>query len=253
MPPGRVLIEACVDSVPSALAAEAGGAERVELCDNMIEGGTTPSAGTVAEAKARLRIPVFVMIRPRGGDFLYSDVEYAVMRRDIAHARTLGADGVVLGLLDPGGNVDVERTAALVDAARPLPVTFHRAFDVSRDPEESLEALVRLRVERVLTSGQAPTATEGAELIARLVRQAAGRIGILPGCGLDETNVREFVARTGVNEVHVRGTSPVRTTMVHRNPRISFRAAVDGDDSVLEVTDSARIHAMARRLRGEEA
>jgi copper homeostasis protein len=247
---GRILIEACVDSVPSALAAEAGGAERVELCDNMIEGGTTPSAGTIAEAKARLRIPVFAMIRPRGGDFLYSDVEYGVMRRDIGHARALGADGVVLGLLDRGGAVDVERTAALVEAARPLPVTFHRAFDVARDPEEALEALIRLGVARVLTSGQAPTAPEGAALIAGLVRQAGERIGILPGCGLDETNLREFVGRTGAREVHVRGTSPVRTEMAHRNPRISFRAAVDSDDSVLEVTDAARIRAMARRLEG---
>lgn len=253
MPGKRVLIEACVDSVPSALAAEAGGAGRVELCDNMIEGGTTPSAGTIAEAKARLRIPVFVMIRPRGGDFLYSDVEYDVMRRDIAHARALGADGVVLGLLDRGGRVDAERTSALVDAARPLPVTFHRAFDVARDPEEALETLVGLRVERVLTSGQATTAPAGAALITRLVRQAAGRIGILPGCGIDETNVRELVDQTGTHEVHVRGTSPVRTGMAHRNPQISFRAAVDGDDSVLEVTDASRIRAMALRLRGEEA
>jgi len=249
-PPDRVLIEACVDSVPSALAAETGGAGRVELCDNLIEGGTTPSAGTIAECRARLRIAVFVMIRPRGGDFLYSDVEYDVMRRDIAHARTLGADGVVLGLLEADGRVDVERTRALVQAARPLSVTFHRAFDVARDPEAALDSLVGLGIDRVLTSGQAPTAPEGAVLIAHLVRRAAGRIGILPGCGIDETNVRELVAQTGAREVHVRGTSPVRTRMAHRNPRVSFRAAVDGDDSVLGVTDVERIRAMARRLDG---
>ena len=248
VPELRVLIEACVDSVPSALAAEAGGAGRVELCDNLIEGGTTPSAGTIAEAKSRLRIPVFVMIRPRGGDFLYSDVEYGVMRRDIAHARDLGADGVVFGLLDRDGTVDVERTRALVDAARPLPVTFHRAFDVARSPDDALEVLVGLGVERVLTSGQAPTAPEGAALIAGLVRRAAGRIGILPGCGIDESNVREVVAQTGAREVHVRGTSPVRTRMAFRNPRVSFRAAVDADDSRLEVTDAGRIRAMAERL-----
>ncbi len=248
MPEPRVLIEACVDSVPSAMAAEAGGAGRVELCDNMIEGGTSPSAGTIAEAKARLRIPVFVMIRPRGGDFLYSDVEHDVMRRDIAHARDLGADGVVLGLLDRGGAVDVERTRPLVDAARPLPVTFHRAFDVARDADEALDALVALGVERVLTSGLAPTAMEGIALIARLVQRAAGRLGILPGCGIDETNVQGLVDQTGVREVHVRGTSPVRSLMAFRNPRVSFRAAVDGDDSLLEVTDAARIHAIARRL-----
>ena len=244
----RVLIEACVDSVPSALAAEAGGAGRVELCDNMIEGGTTPSAGTIAECRARLRIPVFVMIRPRGGDFLYSDVEYEVMRRDIAHARALGAAGVVLGLLHADGTVDAARTRALVEAARPLPVTFHRAFDVARDPDQALDALVALGIERVLTSGQAATAAEGAALIARLVQKAARRIGILPGCGIDDTNVRELVAETGAREVHVRGTSPVHTGMAHRNPRVSFRAAVDADDSVLEVTDAARIHAIARRL-----
>jgi copper homeostasis protein len=248
MPEAHVLIEACVDSVPSALAAEAGGAGRVELCDNLIEGGTTPSAGTIAEAKARLRIPVFVMIRPRGGDFLYSDVEYDVMLRDVAHARALGADGLVLGLLDRSGAVDVERTATLVEAARPLPVTFHRAFDVARDPEEALDTLIGLGIERVLTSGQAPTAPEGAELIARLVQWAAGRIGILPGCGVDETNVRELVAQTGAHEVHVRGTSPVRSQMSFRNARVSFRAAVDGDDSVLDVTDAARIRTIARRL-----
>jgi copper homeostasis protein len=247
--PHSVLIEACVDSVPSAVAAEAGGAGRVELCDNLIEGGTTPSAGTIEDCRSRLRIPVFVMIRPRGGDFLYSDVEYDVMRRDIAHARALGAHGVVLGLLDRDGAVDVARTRALVDAARPLPVTFHRAFDVSRDPAAALDALIGLGVERVLTSGQAPTASEGAELIAEMVRRAAGRIGILPGGGLNENNVAGLVARTGVREVHVRGTSPVRSGMAFRNPRVSFRSPVDGDDSVLDVTDAARIRAVDEALR----
>jgi len=243
-----ILIEACVDSVTSAVAAEQGGAGRVELCDNLIEGGTTPSAGTIEECKARLGIPVFVMIRPRGGDFLYSELEYAIMRRDIAHARALGADGVVLGLLDPDGTVDVARTRVLVEAARPLPVTFHRAFDVSRDPLEAFDALAGLGIDRVLTSGQAPTAPEGAELIAALVRRAAGRIGILPGCGIDETNARDLVARTGASEVHVRGTSPVPSGMAYRNPRVSFRSAVDDDDSVLDVTDAARIRAVARSL-----
>jgi copper homeostasis protein len=234
------------------MAAEAGGAGRVELCDNLIEGGTTPSAGTIAECRARLRIPIFAMIRPRGGDFLYTDVEYAIMRRDIAHARSLGADGVVLGLLRPDGSVDVERTRALVEAARPLPVTFHRALDVARDADQALDALIALGVDRVLTSGQAATAPEGAAVIARLVRRAAGRIGILPGCGIDETNVRRLVADTGAREVHVRGTSPLRSGMAHRNPRVSFRSAVDGDDSVLEATDAGRIRTMANLLAGPE-
>jgi len=127
-------------------------------------------------------------------------------------------------------------------------VTFHRAFDVARDADEALTTLMSLGIERVLTSGQAPTASEGAELIARLVQRAAGRIGILPGCGIDETNVRELVTQTGAREVHVRGTSPIRSLMGFRNPRVSFRAAVDSDDSVLDVTDAARIRAIARRL-----
>ena len=248
MTPARILIEACLDSVPSALAAEAGGARRIELCDNLVEGGTTPSAGAIELCKARLSIPVFVMIRPRGGEFLYDEVEFELMRRDIAHAKRLGADGVVFGLLTPDGRVDVPRTRALVEAARPLPVTFHRAFDVARDPDEALEALIEIGVARVLTSGQQATAPEGGELIRRLVERAQGRIGILPGCGLDETNVREVVERTGVREVHVRGTCQVKSAMQYRNPRVAFRSPSEPDDFLIEVTDAGRIRAIAERL-----
>jgi copper homeostasis protein len=245
-----VLIEGCVDSVPSAMAAEKGGAGRVELCDNLIEGGTTPSAGAIAECKARVRIPVFVMIRPRGGDFLYTEVEYAIMRRDVAHAKSLGADGVVLGLLQADGTVDVERTRLLVDAARPLPVTFHRAIDVARDAAEALDALIALGIDRVLTSGQAPTAVEGASVITSLVRRAAGRIVVLPGCGIDDTNAQRLVADTGVREVHVRGSALQPSAMVHRNRRILFRSPIPVDDLALEVTDEDRVRRIATALRG---
>ncbi len=241
MPDPRVLIEACIDSVESAVAAEAGGARRVELCDNLIEGGTTPSAGTIAECRARIGI---------GGDFLYSEVEYEVMRRDIAHAKAFGADGVVLGLLKRDGTVDVDRTRPLVDAARPKAVTFHRAIDVARDPEEALDALVSMGVDRVLTSGQAPTALEGAGVIAGLVRRAAGRIVILPGGGVNEGNVLQVMAETGAREGHVRGTSAVGSAMAHRNPRVSFRSTIEADDFVLKVTDAERIRRMARLLAG---
>jgi copper homeostasis protein len=237
----RVLLEACVDSVESAAAAEAGGAGRVELCDNLLEGGTTPSAGAIAACVERLSIPVFVMIRPRGGDFLYSDGELDVMRRDVEQAKRLGAHGVVLGLLRPDGTVDVERTRARVEAARPREVTFHRAFDVTRDAAEALEALVGLGVERVLSSGQAPTAGEGLPLLASLARRAAGRIGILPGGGVDEENVARIVGETGVAEAHVRGTTLRPSGMEYRNPGIDFGGRVAAVDDAREVTDPVRI------------
>ena len=247
--PADILIEACVDSVASGVAAERGGAHRLELCDNLVEGGTTPSAGAIAECRKRISIPLYVMIRPRGGDFLYSDVEFEVMRRDILHATQLGADGVVLGLLQPNGTADAVRTAALARAARPLDVTFHRAIDVTRDPEEALDALIAVGVDRVLTSGQASTALQGAAVIARLVRHAAGRIVILAGGGIDEKNALAVVKRTGVQEVHVRGTSRRKSGMRYRSRRVVFRSAQKPDDYVLEVTDEARIRKIVRRLK----
>jgi len=179
------MLEACVDSVESALSAQAGGADRVELCDNLLEGGTTPSAGLIALCCARLRIPVHVLIRPRGGDFVYSDLDLDVMRRDIAVARQHGAQGVVFGILLPNGAIDVPRTRSLIAAARPLRVTFHRAFDFTADPDQALDDLITLGVDRLLTSGQAATALEGIGMLARLVRRAAGRIAIAAGGGKD--------------------------------------------------------------------
>src|SRR5688572_20212403 len=149
-----VTMEVCSDSVEGARAAQQGGAQQVELCDNLIEGGTTPSAGTIAVARQQLDIELNVMIRPRGGDFCYSELEFEVMKYDIQQARQLGANGVVIGLLNGDGSVDRERTEALVKLARPLRVTFHRAFDMSRDPQTALETLIELGLDRVLTSGQ---------------------------------------------------------------------------------------------------
>jgi copper homeostasis protein len=208
------LVEACVDSVESAMAAARAGANRLELCANLAEDGTTPSAGAIAECRRRVSIPLYVMIRPRGGDFVYSDMDFEVMHRDIAHARQLGADGVVLGLLERNGRVDAVRTAALVRAARPLDVTFHRAIDAARDLTEALEALVMAGVDRVLTSGRARTARQGAPLIARLVQRAGDRIAVLAGGGIDAGHVRSLVRRTGVKEVHLRGTDPARVRRV---------------------------------------
>jgi copper homeostasis protein len=251
MPKPEILIEACVDSVESAMAAETGGAGRVELCADLAEGGITPSAGTMAECRDRIRIPLYVMIRPRGGDFLYSDTEFAVMQRDIDQARALGADGVVLGLLTRDGEVDAARTRALVEQARPLDVTFHRAIDVCRDPAKALNTLMALEVDRVLTSGQAPTALAGARLIAKLVDQAGRRLVVLPAGGINETNARRVVDRTGARELHVRGVTPVESAMQYRSKRVSFRGKQLPDDFVEERTDAGRINAIRTALREE--
>ncbi|HEX6069350.1 MAG TPA: copper homeostasis protein CutC [Longimicrobiaceae bacterium] len=244
--PPAVLVEACVDSVESALAAQAGGAGRVELCDDLVEGGTTPSAGMIELCCERVGIPVFVMIRPRGGDFLYSDAEFEVMRRDVGRAAALGAAGIVLGLLRADGSVDVERTRRLVEEARPLPVTFHRAIDVSRDTDEALDALLALGVDRVLTSGRAASAEAGLDVIARMVQRAAGRIVVLAGGGVKEENVGRIVAGAGVREVHVRGTVVRPSAMTYRNPAVDFGGRTAVPDSLLEVTDRARLERLVR-------
>ena len=163
-------IEICVDSVEGAIAAERGGADRVELCDNLLEGGTTPSAGCIKLARARIRIGLQVIIRPRGGDFLYTPTEFEVITEDVCTAKSLGADGIVIGCLTAAGDIDLERTRALIALARPLNVTFHRAFDMCRDPKRALEELIELGVDRVLTSGQESTCLEGQELMAQLHR-----------------------------------------------------------------------------------
>ena len=199
-----ITIEAAVESVETAVAAEGEGAGRIELCANLGVGGTTPTADLIAAVLEKTQLPVFVMIRPRGGSFVYSTAEIAEMTRDIERARTMGIGGLVTGVLEPDGGVDVDRTRSLVESAAGLPVTFHRAFDRVRNLPDALEQLVEIGVTRVLTSGGAPTAVDGASAIAALVAQARGRIVILAGGGVREHNVRDLVTRTGVGEVHSR-------------------------------------------------
>src|SRR5689334_18602967 len=196
-------IEICVDSVEGAIAAERGGADRVELCDNLLEGGTTPSSGAIKLARRKIRIGLQVIIRPRGGDFLYSDLEIEVMAEDVQLAKTLGADGVVIGCLTATGDIDKARTRHLIELARPLNVTFHRAFDMCRDPRQALEDLIELGVDRVLTSGQESSVLEGLDLICQLHQQAKDRIIIMPGGGLTAQNIARIVQASGVTEVHL--------------------------------------------------
>lgn len=199
-----IIVEACVATPEEALDARAGGAHRIELCANLAAEGTTPPGGRIRACVSRVTLPVFVMIRPRAGSFIFADDEIAVMLRQARQARTLGARGLVVGALDPRGRIGAPAVAALVREAQGLPVTFHRAFDQVADPEAALDELASLGVSRVLTSGGAPTAMEGAAMLARLVRLAADRIVVVAGGGVRAHNVREIVARTAVREVHGR-------------------------------------------------
>jgi copper homeostasis protein len=197
-----MVLEICVDSVESAIAAQSGGAQRLELCSDLLEGGITPSHGLMAQVRRRIGIDLFVMIRPRGGDFCYSDEELELMAEDIRHARTLGADGVVLGVLDEQAHVDVARTHALVELAAPLPVTFHRAIDMTPDPRAAVESVICAGARRILTSGGAAKATEGTETIARIVDAAGERIGVIVGGGLNARTAVPIAQATGASEFH---------------------------------------------------
>jgi copper homeostasis protein len=245
-----VLVEACVDSVASALAAERGGAKRLELCDGLHDGGTTPSAGMISAVKIAVRIPVYVLIRPRGGGFVYTDEEVGVMRLDVEAARMLGADGVVIGALSREARVDIERVKLLVAGAAELPVTFHRAFDLARDLDEAAEALARNGVSRVLTSGGAAKAVDGIERIAALAGRWSSDIEIMAGGGVREENIREIVERTRVHEVHVRGTRLARTLMTPRRDAIRLRKPLPEDEGAWEETDEQRINALVRLANG---
>ena len=212
----RLLLEVAANSVASACAAQAGGAGRVELCAALELGGLTPSQATIALARERLRIPLYVLIRPRAGDFLYDDPECEAMRRDIETCAALGCDGVVLGVLDADGDVDVARCRALMAAAGGMGVTFHRAFDLARDPRRALETVAALGCERVLTSGGQASAMEGAALIRALVAQAAGRVSVMPGAGVDAGNLAALAAATGASEFHASAKRQLPSGMRHR-------------------------------------
>jgi copper homeostasis protein len=238
---GSVLVEACVDSVESALAAERGGARRLELCDNLADGGTTPSAGMIAAVKGAVRIPVFVIVRPRGGGFVYSNAELDVMRRDVEVAVTLGADGVVVGVLRPEARVDTHRLQTLVAAAQGLPITFHRAFDLVSDQHEALDMVAAAGVSRILTSGGASTAIEGADMIASLVRAAGARLTVVAGGGIREEHVIDLVRRSGVREIHIRGTTLRHTRMTPASSHVRFRKGLPEDEGAWEETDESRV------------
>ncbi|MFZ0953782.1 MAG: copper homeostasis protein CutC [Candidatus Sulfotelmatobacter sp.] len=233
----RILIEVCVDSVASALAAERGGAGRVELCSDLLEGGVTPSAGLIELVRARTSIGLQVMIRPRGGDFCYTPEEFETMKRDIIAAKKLGASGVVVGILGADGSLDIERTRELVELARPLNVTFHRAFDMSADLFRALESICATGADRLLTSGGKKTALEAVQQIARLVEAARGRVAIMACGGINNQNAASIIEQTGVREIHVGLRSPVTSPMLHRNLELSMGTVAGGEYQRFQVLE----------------
>jgi copper homeostasis protein len=215
-----VIYEICVDSVQGVRAAKAAGAHRVELCANLLEGGTTPSRGTIKTARGIPGIKLHVIIRPRGGDFLYDEDEIASMAADIDTAKAEGADGVVIGLLTADGEVDVPRTRELIARARPLSVTFHRAFDMTRDPFAALATLIELGADRILTSGQEASVLEGLPLISELIRRAGDRIIIMPGGGFTPRNAERIIAEARPKEMHFAALEPEAGGMQFRRGHV---------------------------------
>ena len=241
-------LEICVDSVQSAMVAQAAGASRVELCGNLPEGGTTPGYGTIVSARNNLRIGLHVIIRPRGGDFLYSELEYDIMRREIDICGEAGVDGVVLGILKSDGSVDIERTARLIEGAKPMSSTFHRAFDMCTDPVSGLEDVIASGADRLLTSGQKNSAEEGSGLIRDLVMQAGQRIIIMPGSGINEANIEVIAKITEAKEFHLSARKVIESEMIFRKEGITMSGSPGYNEFSIKVADPEKIKNIIRIL-----
>ena len=225
-------IEVSAYSVQWAIDAQKAGAHRVELCDNIYEGGTTPSIASIELARKHLNIELYVIIRPRGGDFLYSDIEFKTMKRDIELAKSAGVDGFVFGILNMNGSIDIKRTKELVGLSKPKKVTFHRAFDVAKDPFNALEDIILCGCDRILTSGQKNVVADALPLLSELVKKAGNRISIMPGSGVNENNILEIKKKTGAYEFHLSGKKTVQSKMNYINKNVSFNA--NGHSSIPE-------------------
>jgi copper homeostasis protein len=236
-------LEVVVYNVASALKAEEGGADRIELCDNPAEGGTTPSIGVIEVVRRNVNLDLHVMLRPRGGDFFYSNDEFHAMKRDLYQAQKISIDGIVFGILNTDGTIDKKRCKELILKARPLKITCHRAFDMTPDPYQALEDCIECGFDRILTSGQKPTAPEGAALIEALIKKANGRIVIMPGAGINEDTVASLVQATGATEIHFSATAFRDSPMTYRNEAIASMGT-DQSEFKLRVVDPARVRKM---------
>lgn len=241
--------EICTNSVESCMAAQAGGANRVELCAGIPEGGTTPSYGEMAVAREVLtKTKLHVIIRPRGGDFLYSAIEVRTMLKDIEIARQIGVDGVVFGCLTADGEIDILVMQELMRASVGLSVTFHRAFDVCRDGRKALEQIIELGCNRILTSGQQPNAEAGIPFIKELQQQAAGRVILLAGCGVNEKNIHRIASQTGISEFHFSARESIKSEMQYKNEAVSMGGTVHINEYERMVTTEERVRKMRSLL-----
>lgn len=241
---GKPLIEICLENAESVITAEKGGADRVELCSSLFEGGLSPSLGTLIVARRHTHIPISVMVRPRGGDFCYSDIEYEVMKEEVRLFKENGADSIVFGVLNPDGTVDRERTEELVSLSRPLPVTFHRAFDMTRDPFEALETLISIGVDRILTSGQEASVVEGLDLLSALIKRAGERIIIMPGCGITERNYRKIDDTLHAREYHVHLPYEYPSKMTFHPGHIYMGGMLRQSEFLLSSTSRSRVESI---------
>ena len=242
-------IEICANSVESAIKAQEGGAYRVELCAGIPEGGTTPPFGDMRMARQMLhQTKLHVIIRPRGGDFLYSPLEQEIMLHDIKVARQLGADGVVFGCLTAEGDVDMVAMKKLMNAVGDMNVTFHRAFDMCKDPFKALEQIIELGCTRILTSGQESNAVKGIPLLKELVKQADGRIIIMPGCGVNPGNIKQIAEETNATEFHFSGRSSYESDMIFRNPKVSMGGTVKIEEYQRDITNPEIVKAALAEL-----
>jgi len=234
-------IEICVEGIDGLVAAQNAGADRVELCASLVEGGLTPSLGTIRQALAVARIPFHVIIRPRGGDFLYSELEFETMLADVVALRAMGVAGVVFGCLTADGEIDEPRMTALVEASRPMAVTCHRAFDMTRDVHAAVEALIRSGVDRVLTSGQRDSALEGVDILAATVAAANGRLKIMACGALDADNIAEVLTRSGADELHFAALETVKSPMRFRNEHVGMGGTAIEREFELTLTDEGAV------------
>ena len=242
-------IEICANSVESAVEAQKGGAYRVELCAGIPEGGTTPSYGDMKMARQLLKeTRLHVIIRPRGGDFLYSELEQEIMLHDIKVAKEIGADGVVFGCLTAEGDIDIPVMKKMMEASEGMSVTFHRAFDMCRAPKKALEEIIELGCQRILTSGQEATAEKGIPLLAELVKQAGDRLIIMPGCGVNPKNIRHISDETGAQEFHFSGRSSKESGMIYKNQKVSMGGTVKIEEYQRDVTNPEIVKAAYAEL-----